>query len=744
MNPVVTFLRSDSGKRLGACLGLGVALALMTGATGRQDDYLYAIKKDLFTVHLVQSLLIGVAVWLLFTFWPVIRAYLSRPGALGLLAGGITVVAAQTLLRWYTPADAKFGGLADLVANTGGLSALSTAFFGWLAWVQLIVVLVIGALALVFRIKPLFWIGSVLGVAAAIIASQAHKKVDELTGAVDHATGVTVAVWGYLTIAVALAIAATSTGDIARTREFINSVLGWRPGFALGAAAGALGLYALAFSSWFAPKSVNASLRDVHTLFKGTSLAPLAVQYFIWLCWVLVLVATGLVLVAGYLRSVVLGIVAAVAGAVGLVITMISIHAITALAADSNQAYATKGPWQNLGDGAWWTCAAFLALAVAGLSVVQSALSSRGVGLVDVASPDPSGGPRFLYAPGAALAVLGAVAAAALFIPPTLEPSWQSALVTSIGIYMFLAIGLNVVVGWAGLLDLGFIAFYAIGAYTTAYLVGSLPVKPPFELPVLWAIPFAIVVCLIAGVILGTPTLRVRGDYLAIVTLGFGEIVRLVAVNADGVTNGPRGTEQQVPHPVIDLGVVKFTFGLDQLPYWYLLLAAMVIVIIFFRRLEHSRTGRAWAAIREDEVAAQAAGINPFRYKLLAFAIGASTSGIAGVLFAANVGFFNPDNFQLQYSILVLAYVVFGGMGSLPGAMAGAAVLTWLPEFLRDQVPSEDRQMYIGAVLVVMMIFRPAGLIPAKRRATELRGHGPDSAETQAVPAGGALGRSYS
>ncbi|MCU1689282.1 MAG: branched-chain amino acid transporter permease [Jatrophihabitantaceae bacterium] len=687
MNPALAFLRSDSGKRLGACLGLGVALALMTGATGRQDDYLYAIKEDLFTFHLIENLLIGVVVWLLFTFWPVIRRYLTRPGALGLLAGAMTVIVAQTVLGWYEPEDAKFSGLATLVGDTNGIFALSSAFFGWLAWAQLIAVIVVGAAALVLRNRALFWVGAAMAVAAAIIASQAHKKVDELAGVVDHATGVTVAVWGYLTIAVALAIAAISTDDVARTREFVNAVLGWRPGFALGAAATALALYSLGVSSWFAPKSLNATLADVHSLFKGTSLAPIAVQYFIWLSWALVIVAGALVLVAAYFRSIILGIVGAAAAAVGLVITMISIHAITSLAANSENTYATKGPWQNLGDGAWWTCASFLALAAAGLVVAQSALKGRSATAADAAH-DPSAGPRFLYAPGATLAVLGAAAAAAIFIPPTLEPSWQTALVTSIGIYMFLAIGLNVVVGWAGLLDLGFIAFYAIGAYTTAYLVGSLPVKPPFELPVLWAIPFAIAVCLIAGVILGFPTLRLRGDYLAIVTLGFGEIVRLVAVNSNGITNGPRGTEDQVPHPVINLGFVKFTFGLDQLPYWYLLLAVMVIVIIFFRRLENSRTGRAWAAIREDEVAAQAAGINPVKYKLLAFAIGASTSGIAGVLFATNVGFFNPDNFKFEFSILVLAYVVFGGMGSLPGAIAGAAVLTWLPEFLRDQVPS--------------------------------------------------------
>ena len=215
-------------------------------------------------------------------------------------------------------------------------------------------------------------------------------------------------------------------------------------------------------------------------------------------------------------------------------------------------------------------------------------------------------------------------------------------------------------------------------------------------------------ICLLAGLALGAPTLRLRGDYLAIVTLGFGEIIRIVAVNADNVTNGSQGPPTQVPHPVIDLGPVSITWGLNQLQYWYLLLVFVLVVLLAFRRLEHSRIGRSWAAIREDEVAAQATGINTFRVKLLAFAIGASTSGVAGVFFASQVGFFTPDNFLLNNSILVVAYVVFGGMGSLPGAIAGAALLTWLPEFLKDQVPAADRQMWIGAVVLLMMIFRPA------------------------------------
>jgi ABC-type branched-subunit amino acid transport system permease subunit len=327
----------------------------------------------------------------------------------------------------------------------------------------------------------------------------------------------------------------------------------------------------------------------------------------------------------------------------------------------------------------------------------------------------------------------------ALFYPPTATDFWQKVIVSEIGVYVLLAIGLNVVVGWAGLLDLGFIAFYAIGSYVTAYLVGSLPHKPPswLHMSPLWAIPFAVVVCLLAGLALGAPTLRLRGDYLAIVTLGFGEIIRIAAINNPGnITNSTRGPQPAVPHPVVHIGPLKWVWGLNNLQYWYLLLFLIIVVVLAFYRLENSRLGRAWAAIREDEVAAQASGINTTKVKLLAFAIGASTSGLAGVFFASQVGYFNPDNFVLNNSILVVAYVVFGGMGSLPGAMAGAAVLTWLPEFLKDQVPGADRPMWIGAAVLLMMIFRPSGLIPAKRRAAELSGlDSPASAESRAVPA---------
>jgi branched-chain amino acid transport system permease protein len=336
-----------------------------------------------------------------------------------------------------------------------------------------------------------------------------------------------------------------------------------------------------------------------------------------------------------------------------------------------------------------------------------------------------------------------AVLVAAILIPPQLSVFWQQVLVSQIGVFVLLTIGLNVVVGFAGLLDLGYIAFYAIGAYTAAYFTGypdskpghisPLPVHPPFHLNPFFVFPVAVLACLIAGLLLGAPTLRLRGDYLAIVTLGFGEIVRIVINNSESVTNGPRGAFG-IPH----FSAFGYHWTLDLMPYWYLLVAIIVIVFVLFRQLENSRVGRAWTAIREDEVAAAATGIPTLKYKLMAFAIGASTSGLAGVIFASEVGFVAPDNFVLINSLLVLVYVIFGGMGSLPGAVIGASFLIWLPNALRDHVAAQDRFIYFGALLVVMMIFRPQGVFPSRRRAREigLAEAGAGGADALAAPGG--------
>ena len=328
----------------------------------------------------------------------------------------------------------------------------------------------------------------------------------------------------------------------------------------------------------------------------------------------------------------------------------------------------------------------------------------------------------------------------AVILPHLVNNFWQEVLVGSIAPYVLLAVGLNVVVGFAGLLDLGYIAFYAVGAYTTAYFTGALPAQPPFHVNPFYAFPIAIAAAMLSGVVLGAPTLRLRGDYLAIVTLGFGEIIQIVANNLTSVTGGAQGNVDPVPPFSVHAGV-NYTWPLELLPgnhfaWYYLILAVIVVVVVLFHLLENSRVGRAWMAIREDEVAAEAVGINPLKYKVLAFAIGASTSGVAGVFFASKNGTFTPGDFAFQASILVLVLVIFGGMGSLPGAIVGAAVLQWLPQALRAHIQQQDLYLYYGALLVVMMIFRPQGLIPSRRRARELvmAEHGIGSADALTAP----------
>lgn len=309
----------------------------------------------------------------------------------------------------------------------------------------------------------------------------------------------------------------------------------------------------------------------------------------------------------------------------------------------------------------------------------------------------------------------------AIMLPHLLTNAWQEIAVDQIGVYILLAVGLNVVVGFAGLLDLGYIAFYAVGAYSCAYWTGSLPVQPPHVFNPFVSIIFAVAAAMLAGVLLGMPTLRLRGDYLAIVTLGFGEIVKLYAVNLGSVTGGAQGPAKPVPHFSVDAVGVHYKWGLGNMPYYYLLLGFVVVILILFHLLENSRVGRAWTAIREDEVAAAASGVNAFKYKLMAFAIGASTSGFAGVLFASKIQTFTPNySFDVQLSILVLVLVIFGGMGSLAGAVVGAAVIQWAPNALRTYINKEDLFVYLGAILVVMMIYRPQGMVPSRRRSREL------------------------
>ena len=297
-------------------------------------------------------------------------------------------------------------------------------------------------------------------------------------------------------------------------------------------------------------------------------------------------------------------------------------------------------------------------------------------------------------------------------------------------LYAMLALGLNIVVGYAGLLDLGYIAFYAIGAYVYALLA-----SPHFGLH--WSpfiiLPIGALVAGFFGLILGAPTLRLRGDYLAIVTLGFGEIVRLFLNNLDrpvNLTNGPQGIS--LIDPLFTLQQPLQFFGLRITSvyfYYYLFLALAAFVVFISIRLQGSRVGRAWMAIREDEMAAKACGINTRNIKLLAFAMGASFGGVAGGLFAGFQGFVSPESFVLLESIMVLCMVVLGGMGNIAGVILGAALLTITPEIFRDIAtpvqkallgrtiidPENLRMLLFGIALVATMLFRPQGLWPAEK-----------------------------
>jgi len=337
-------------------------------------------------------------------------------------------------------------------------------------------------------------------------------------------------------------------------------------------------------------------------------------------------------------------------------------------------------------------------------------------------------------------AVLIALAAGVPFIMHHtlgLQSAYWLNIVDKMGIAALLALGLNVVVGFAGLLDLGYVAFFAVGAYTYALLSQAahysvlieaqtpeatalaLKIKPTWH-DYFWLFFFAaLIVAMLAGVILGAPTLRLRGDYLAIVTLGFGEIVRVTANNLHSTLGGPRGVFN-LPHP----GIGSHDFGLSNEPYYWLLLGIIVIWIFLLTRLNRSKIGRAWAAIREDELAAAAMGVPTVQMKLWAFAIGAAVASFGGVVYASKISFISPDSFRLFpgdfASVTILAMVVLGGMGGIAGPIVGAALLVFLPE--RFRVVGDARFLLFGLALVVVMILRPQGIVPSRRRAAELKG----------------------
>jgi branched-chain amino acid transport system permease protein len=358
------------------------------------------------------------------------------------------------------------------------------------------------------------------------------------------------------------------------------------------------------------------------------------------------------------------------------------------------------------------------------------------------------------------------LAAAGLLLVPLVAQQFGNAWVRIVDLallYVLLALGLNIVVGYAGLLDLGYVAFYAVGAYTFGLLASphltqtfaSLQALLPGGLhaPIWVAIPLGALVAGTFGVLLGAPTLKLRGDYLAIVTLGFGEIIRVFLNNLDApvnLTNGPKGLTQidSIRFFGLDLGQ-RLDLGFVSLPsvslYYYLFLALVTASVVVCSRLERSRIGRAWMAIREDEIAARAMGIDTRNLKLLAFGMGATFGGVSGVMFAAFQGFISPESFSLQESVMVVAMVVVGGIGHIPGVIAGALLLAALPEVLRHLAgplqamtggrldASILRQLLVALAMIGVMLARPRGLWPVPEHG---RLRAPRAATPAAEPAG--------
>lgn len=307
----------------------------------------------------------------------------------------------------------------------------------------------------------------------------------------------------------------------------------------------------------------------------------------------------------------------------------------------------------------------------------------------------------------------------------------------SIGVFAVAAIGLNVVVGLAGLLDLGYVAFFGVGAYTGALLGGAALSTVDAQLPFLAVVVIGAAVAAGVGVIIGAPTLRLRGDYLAIVTLGFGEIFRITVNNWNGLTRGPNGIAgiPDLKVGAFDFGERHELFGISLAGftnYYFLEIALVLGAIVVFTRMDQSRIGRAWVAIREDETAAEAMGINTTRLKLLAFAIGAALAGMAGTVNSHVTSQVSPDSYTFIESILLVAAVVLGGMGTVPGALLGSTLLFVIPEKLRAFQSS--RLLLFGIALILIMRFRPQGLIPSRRRTRELQQDDPSEGDAMSTP----------
>ncbi len=291
--------------------------------------------------------------------------------------------------------------------------------------------------------------------------------------------------------------------------------------------------------------------------------------------------------------------------------------------------------------------------------------------------------------------------AVALIVATPFLPNYYVRVVNGLLIYILLGMGLNIVIGYAGLLDLGFVAFYAVGAYTYGLLASP---QLGLHLPFLLIVLIAACAGMLAGILLGIPVLKLRGDYLAIVTLGFGEIIRIILNNIDWLTGGPKGIARLDKASIVGIELAR------PVEIFWLLLVTVIIIGTLVWRMERSILGKAWAAIREDQDAARGIGINTTVAKLAAFATSATIGAIAGVMFAASQRFVSPESFSLQESVLIVLMIVIGGIGNILGIVVGAAILILLPEVLREF--AEWRILFLGLLMIVLIILRPAGIVP--------------------------------
>ncbi len=379
--------------------------------------------------------------------------------------------------------------------------------------------------------------------------------------------------------------------------------------------------------------------------------------------------------------------------------------------------FAVVADWLFSGNGLSIGGAVGLFFAAAAATTIWSANRQAVTRRVQAMEPGPKRNLKMAAILAAAVVLLVLPHALGLFL---------SEVLTIVGLYVLLGLGLNIVVGFAGLLDLGYVAFFAIGSYTVAILTS--PELGFFSLTFWQALPFAVLLGITAGVMLGIPVLKMRGDYLAIATLGFGEIIRILVLS-DALRPWLGGAQGIGKITKAQIG--EFEFASPQEVY-YLLLAGCILVGFISWRLRDSRLGRAWMAMREDEDVAQAMGINLVATKLLAFATGAGFSALSGAIFASKIGSVYPHSFNVMISINILCVIIVGGMGSMPGVVVGAFALVGLPELLREF--AEYRLLVYGAALVAMMLLKPEGLWPEATHMRELH----DSSETSATPAAGA------